>query len=80
MKRNLENSTPTFNKTKFEQQQARSGGELPILYIALVDKYGAIVGTENNQKLRVTIDETYKSNLSSMVYTPNVAGTTEYYS
>ena len=30
--------------------------------------------------MRVSIDESYKTNLSAMNYTPNVEGTTEYYS
>lgn len=38
------------------------------------------MGTANNKKLRVSIDESYKNDISTMVYKPNVAGTIEFFS
>lgn len=50
------------------------------MYVGIADKYGQVVGISKNEKLRVSIDESYKSNSNATTYSPSVSGTTEYYS
>ena len=61
MKRILKDTSveTTSNATSSDKQNSfRSGASLPETYIALADKYGQIVGTDNSSKVIVSIDVT----------------------
>ncbi|CDW90477.1 UNKNOWN [Stylonychia lemnae] len=51
----------------------RSGGQIPIIYLALKDKYGQIVGSDFQSKVRVNI-ETNSSDQQQSLYSPILEG------
>lgn len=56
-----------------------SGGTLPDYYLAYVDYYGQIVGSDYNSNVRLTIDAEYmKNNETAQKYTPMIEGDTNY--
>lgn len=67
--------TSETNSTIFNQQ---SGGAIPTIYIAHVDKYGQIVGSDFSSKVTVSIDSTYTLNSSASKYSPILEGTTTF--
>ena len=50
----------------------QSGGALPTIYIALVDKFGQIVGSDNISTTTLSISGSYLG----ASYTPTLAGST----
>lgn len=56
----------------------RSGSELPTIYIAVADKYGQIVGTDNTSKLIVSVIA--PKNSDALKYPPSIEGEIEVYS
>jgi hypothetical protein len=68
------------NSTQGKEDGVKSGGSINPIYVGLADKYGQIVGTASNSKLQIQIDESYKNSSNGTLYTPNVAGTTNFYS
>lgn len=67
----LEQMSTNDTKSSF-----RSGEDLPKTYIALVDKYNQIVGTDSAAKLTISIDSSYTNNSKSL-YNPIIEGTTQ---
>jgi len=60
-----------------EVSDQRSGGAVPTTYIALVDVYGQIVGTDAGSKLNVIVDtSTYSPD--GTYYPPILGGTTQF--
>jgi len=56
-----------------------SGGQIPVLYIALVDKYGNIVGNDISSKLTVRVDITFNDDIpESLVYDPVLTGNSSF--
>lgn len=55
-------------------ENQRSGGSVPRAYIALVDTYGQIVGTDEGSKLNVVVDPSTYS--TDDTYRPILGGTT----
>ncbi|CDW85824.1 UNKNOWN [Stylonychia lemnae] len=47
----------TAEKIQYFQsiQSQKSGGAIPIIYMALIDQYGQIVGSDSNSKVRISI-------------------------
>lgn len=54
----------------------RSGGSIPVFYLAHIDPYGEIVTSDSVSKVRVTINTTYNMNPLSKVYSPAIDGET----
>ncbi len=52
----------------------RSGGSIPVFYLAHIDPYGEIVTSDSVSKVRVRIDTNYNSNPLSKVYSPAIDG------
>ncbi|CDW82469.1 UNKNOWN [Stylonychia lemnae] len=64
------------NERKREIQELnnqRSGGSIPIIYIAMMDKYGQIVGADFTSKVRVNIDTNNLSEKQNL-YSPIIEG------
>ena len=58
----------------------KSGGAIAPIYVALADKYGQVVGIANNSKLSIQVDSSGPKTENSTKYSPNVAGSTNFYS
>eukprot|EP00347_Sterkiella_histriomuscorum_P010794 403374896 len=56
----------------------RSGGSINTTYMALVDKYGQIVGSDYSSVVRVFVNSTYNQNSLANVYPPVVEGTNSF--
>ncbi|CDW74850.1 UNKNOWN [Stylonychia lemnae] len=63
------------NKQEVSSQQ--SGGSLPIIYIALIDKYGQIVGNDFSSKVRISI-QTQNLDEKASKYQPFIEGNTDF--
>eukprot|EP00347_Sterkiella_histriomuscorum_P016375 403353429 len=55
--------------------QFRSGGSINTTYLAIVDKYGQIIGSDYSSIVRVFVNSTYNSNPQANIYPPIVEGT-----
>ncbi|CDW84862.1 UNKNOWN [Stylonychia lemnae] len=55
----------------------RSGGEVPVLYMALIDKYGQIVGSDFKSKVRIQI-QTEGLDANASKYSPIIEGSTDF--
>lgn len=68
-------SSDQSNYQQYVDQSQRSGGTIPDFYLALVDKYGQIVGDDFSSSIRVTVDTNYyvKDN-NTATYTPVLEG------
>ena len=55
-----------------------SGGVIPTTYLAHIDKYGQIVGSDFSSKVRVTVNATYNLNPKANVYPPTIDGTSTF--
>jgi hypothetical protein len=64
----LQVSDTTVNNTNTSSNITgqRSGGTLPTTYMAYVDPYGQIVGSDWNSKISLDIAATYNSNGTSV--------------
>jgi len=63
------------NYQQYVDQNQRSGGTIPNFYLALVDKYGQIVGNDFSSSIRVTVDTNYYvKNNNTNTYTPVLEG------
>eukprot|EP00347_Sterkiella_histriomuscorum_P007237 403349735 len=58
--------------TQLDQQ--RSGGTIPGIFMALVDKYGQIVGVDSNSKVRVALSTDYITSSDATKYSPIIEG------
>jgi len=57
----------------------QSGGEMPNMYIALVDKYGNIVGNDRSSSLTVRVDITFNMlDIESLTYDPVLTGNSSF--
>ncbi|CDW87526.1 UNKNOWN [Stylonychia lemnae] len=65
-----------INEGKVQSQ--RSGGSIPTIYLAHVDKYGQIVGSDFSSKVRVSVDSTSNTNPKALAYPPNIEGQTQF--
>ncbi|CDW74791.1 UNKNOWN [Stylonychia lemnae] len=72
--RNLQESTLNEKDGKVSNQ--RSGGAIPTIYLAHVDKYGQIVGSDFTSKVRVFVDTTQITDPDALLYTPTIEGIT----
>eukprot|EP00347_Sterkiella_histriomuscorum_P012942 403366626 len=59
-------------------ENQRSGGSIPTTYMALVDKYGQILGSNSNSKIQVFVNATYNSNPKANVYPPVIEGQNQF--
>lgn len=57
----------------------QSGSAIPPIYVGVTDKYGQVVGTATNTKLTISVDPS-TVNATAQKYSPDLAGTTDYYS
>eukprot|EP00347_Sterkiella_histriomuscorum_P006984 403350694 len=71
--RNLQYSA-TVESSNFEILQQQSGGSIPTTYIALMDKYGQIVGSSSDSKVLVFVNTSYNSDPKANVYPPVIEG------
>ncbi|CDW85128.1 UNKNOWN [Stylonychia lemnae] len=81
-RRLLANDELVSDQNNISQGHFRSGDSLPQMYLALADKYGQIVGTQNDQKLQISIIGR-KLNATSQtqdMYSPVITGKTTFYS
>ena len=62
----------TSNSTSLSVTNQQSGGSLPTIYIALVDQFGQIVGSDNSSTTTLSISGSYKG----ATYTPTLTGVT----
>ena len=60
-----------------EFSNQRSGGTLPEMYLAIVDKYGQVVSTDDSSTLTMVVDADFNTNVSysagfegNAIYTP----------
>ncbi|CDW85156.1 UNKNOWN [Stylonychia lemnae] len=60
-----------------EINQQRSGGNVKTLYLALIDKYGQIIGSDFKSKVRVTVETSNLDQQQSM-YPPIIEGGINY--
>ncbi|CDW86060.1 UNKNOWN [Stylonychia lemnae] len=67
-------------QTSSEQNNQRSGDKLPIMYLALVDQMGQVVGTQNSKKLDISIKSTLSNGSNALKYQASIIGTSTYYS
>ncbi|CDW71577.1 UNKNOWN [Stylonychia lemnae] len=77
--RQIYTSENTEQITNADVKSLRSGGEIPKIYIALVDQYGQIVGSDFESKVRVQIS-TVNLNDQDLKYPPVLEGTTDFQS
>lgn len=56
----------------------RSGGTLPTIYLALVDKYGQIVGSNFDSTVLAYVNSSYNSDPRSILYPPVIEGTNSF--
>ncbi len=59
-----------------EIKEQRSGGDVPHTFLAHIDKYGQIVGSDFNSKVRVLVNSTSNPDTRSLVYPPIIEGAT----
>eukprot|EP00347_Sterkiella_histriomuscorum_P001801 403370625 len=71
--RNLQNSL-VVESSSFTVQQQQSGSSIPTTYIALMDKYGQIVGTSSDSKVLVFVNTSYNTDPKANVYPPVIEG------
>eukprot|EP00347_Sterkiella_histriomuscorum_P019434 403341642 len=64
--------------SKLQIVNQRSGGSIPTTYLALVDKYGQILGSNSNSKIQVFVNATYNSNPKANVYPPVIEGQNQF--
>lgn len=78
-RRELASDTVVNSNTSSYVSDQRSGGVLPPTYLAYVDKYGQIVGSDFKSKISINIDATYYKNDSyAQKYSPMVEGSTTF--
>ncbi|CDW72107.1 UNKNOWN [Stylonychia lemnae] len=56
----------------------RSGGTMPGIYVALVDKYGQIIGIDQESKVRVNIDSFIEVSKEAQAYPPIIEGQSQF--
>ncbi|CDW71354.1 UNKNOWN [Stylonychia lemnae] len=56
----------------------RSGGVIPRIYLAHVDKYGQIVGSDSSSKVRVTVNQSANTLEKANEYPPVIEGDTQF--
>ena len=60
-------------------ENARSGGTIPQVYLAMVDKYGQMVASDDDSKITIGIDQILSTNDSSALkFPPFIEGSTQY--
>ncbi|CDW74640.1 UNKNOWN [Stylonychia lemnae] len=62
-------------QTSSAQDNQRSGDKLPIMYLALVDQMGQVVGTESSKKLDIQIKSTLSNGSNALKYQASIIGT-----
>ena len=60
------------SSTSLSVTNQQSGGTLPTIYIALVDQFGQIVGSDSSSTATLSISDSY----SGAPYTPTLTGMT----
>lgn len=76
-----EETNSTKQVSDIEIDSARSGAQIPEMFVALVDKYGQIVGSDSSTKLTVLIDSTYhEDNARANDFLPVIEGASQFYS
>ncbi|CDW87056.1 UNKNOWN [Stylonychia lemnae] len=81
MRQLLENQT-TYSQSMDVQAQVssqRSGGTIPGMYVALVDQYGQIIGTDQESKIRVNIDSQKILDQNALTYPPIIEGKSQFF-
>ncbi|CDW85822.1 UNKNOWN [Stylonychia lemnae] len=73
---NKDNTSIEFNQNYAIDSQ-RSGGEIPVLFMALIDKYGQIVGSDFKSKIRIQL-QTEGLNANASKYSPIIEGSTDF--
>eukprot|EP00347_Sterkiella_histriomuscorum_P011011 403374086 len=73
--RQLESSD---NSNTFNINHLQSGGNIEVTYLALIDKYGQIVGSDSKSQVRLLVNSTYNTNLSANAYPPILEGTNQF--
>ncbi len=63
-------------KTQTELIDQRSGGNIPKMYIGLLDKYGQIVASDDNSKIDIMIDAFSSNTAESSEFPPFIEGIT----
>ncbi|CDW73329.1 UNKNOWN [Stylonychia lemnae] len=63
-----------FNQSVDNQ---RSGGQIPIIYMALIDKYGQIVGSDFQSKVRISVQTNNLDSKASM-FPPILEGSSDF--
>ncbi|CDW88401.1 UNKNOWN [Stylonychia lemnae] len=89
----LQRANPNYNSTKRQladvvtqgssygvQNSAKSGGQLPVMYMGLADEDGQIVGTENSKKLTVSLKAVTSNSSNALKYAPAITGISTFYS
>ena len=68
------------NRTSISTSGQKSGGNLPVMYVALADPYGQIVGTESNKKIDISLKASLTKSVDATKYAAGITGTTTFYS
>ena len=78
--RSLQNTQNLTNASTEESLNGqRSGGKLPDYYLAYVDKYGQIIGSDFDSSININIDAEFISNDSeALKYQPWIEGDKTY--
>eukprot|EP00347_Sterkiella_histriomuscorum_P017498 403349122 len=64
--------------TSYQMSNYRSGGNFPISYFAVADKYGKVVISNNASNLFIQVNEEYKEYPDKIKYSPILEGSTSF--